>query len=264
MSLFGKVLVVFNLLAAGAFVYFATQDWKGRQTINGAGLRHLLLISGLPLDGPKDFNSKGDTIFQTEGPGGVPTKTVSKKLIEKYFQEDAGGGGDASSPNSLATNAAVPNQVAEVSRVKTKIEEILAQTEKADAKIAILKGWLLYQVETIDERLEVLTLASPEKEDAEDGKPKVRAKTEAELAKDAEELQRRLMARVEAVIATPKPIEAAASTPGRLGLRRRRHRREEGQDRRSRGSRKSPSRAWPRSTRRAPGEVGTPSGPPQH
>jgi hypothetical protein len=210
MSLFGKVLVVINLLIAGAFVYLATQDWKGRQTINGAGLRHILLLAGLPLEGPA--NLAEETPFKVEGPGGVPTKTVSKKLIEKYFQDNAGGG-DASNPNTLATNAAVPSQVAEVSRVKSKIEEILTRTERPEEKIALLKGWLLYQVESMDERIEVLALVSPEKEDAEDGKPKIRPKTEAELARDAEELQRRLMARFEGVIAAPKPIDATVSTP---------------------------------------------------
>ena len=107
MTLFGKVLLVFNLLAAGGFVYLATQDWKGRQNINATGLRYDLLVRGLPLDGPANFSTDDETPFRVDGPGGVPSKTVSKKLLEVYFQAVPG---DA----TLGGGSAVPNQLAEV------------------------------------------------------------------------------------------------------------------------------------------------------
>ena len=56
MRLFGILLIVVNLLAGAGFVYLATQDWKGRQEINAAGLRHVLLLQGLPLEGA-EFNA---------------------------------------------------------------------------------------------------------------------------------------------------------------------------------------------------------------
>jgi hypothetical protein len=65
MTLFGKILLVFNLLLAAGFVYLATQDWKGRQTISAAGLRHILLVSGLPLDAPAGGSDDPESVLET-------------------------------------------------------------------------------------------------------------------------------------------------------------------------------------------------------
>jgi hypothetical protein len=207
MSLFGKILLVVNLLAAGGFVYLATQDWKGRQSITAAGLRHQLPLVGLPLDGPADFPPSGETPFRHEGAGGVPTETVSKKLLEAYFQGVGGAGAD---PNTLSVPTAVPNQIAEVQRVKRKLEEILSRTEAPAEKATLLRGWLLYQVETTPERFAVLHLSAPDRIDAESGK--TRAKTPEEMSKDVEELQRRLTARVDGALSPPKGVDPSVST----------------------------------------------------
>jgi hypothetical protein len=214
MTLFGKLLVVFNLLAGGAFVYFATQDWKGRQTINASGQRHLILLQGVPLDGPDNFSADDETKFVIEGPGGIPTKTISKKLLEGYFQ--AAPPGDK--PTSLGVITPVPNQLAELKRVKAKVEEILTKTESDAEKVQLLKGWLLYQVETFDERLDILELAGNEKLDTTMAKPFVRAKNAEEIKQDAENLQKRLFARFDAVLAPPAidPSLATALTDAEL------------------------------------------------
>jgi len=215
MSLFGKILLVVNLLAAGGFTYLAMQDYygekakgNGRQNIAAAGLRHQLILTGLPLDGPPNIPADGETSFRFEGAGGVPVETVSKKLLDSYFQ---GIGAPGADPNTLYVNTAVPNQLAEVARVKTKIEELLSKAEGAPGRIGLLKGWLLYQVETFAERVDLLALAASDKEDAETGKP--RAKSPDELNKDAEELQRRLMLRIDGVLAAPKGLDPAVTTP---------------------------------------------------
>lgn len=82
MRLFGILLLVFILLAGGGYVYLASQDYKGRQQINAAALRHVLLVQGLPLEG-EDFNTEDETPFEVLMAGGESTKTVSKKLLEK-------------------------------------------------------------------------------------------------------------------------------------------------------------------------------------
>lgn len=208
MSLFGKLLLVVNLLAAGGFVYLATQDWKGRQTINAAGLRHVILLTGLPLDGPTNFSSDDETSFVVEGPGGVPTRTISKKLLESYFQ--AGASAEAG-PNSLGTTGAVPNQLAEVRRVKAKVEELLGKAANDAERIQLLRGWLLYQAETFATRNEVLALTSTERDDPDSGKS--RPRTEDELKQAADELQKLLLARIDAVLEAPRAPDAAATTP---------------------------------------------------
>ena len=89
MRWFGILLIFFNLLAGAGFVYLATQDWKGRQTIVAAGLKQLLVLTGLPIEpapGGEAFDTVEDeTPFNIEMGGGESTKTVSKKLLESYF-----------------------------------------------------------------------------------------------------------------------------------------------------------------------------------
>lgn len=190
MSLLGKLLLVVNLLAAAGFVYLATQNWKGRQTITAAGLRTQLLITGLPLDDERIADRKYEEdevpfVFR-EGPGGVPTETISKKILDVYFQ--AGPGGDGSTAGSLA-GGAVTSQIAEAKRVRAKIEENLKAAPGPAEKVALLKEWLLWQAETYDERLEYQALIE---------------------ARNADELEKRLLARFDGVIAAPKAADEEA------------------------------------------------------
>jgi hypothetical protein len=227
MSLFGKILLVVNLLAAGGFTYLAMQDYygekvkgNGRQNIAAMGLRHVIVLQGMPLGGVKDSkdgvppdvdtmpaDANAEIPFRAEGPGGIPVKTVSKKFLDSYFQNV---GAASSDPNTLAVSTAVPNQIGEVARVKAKIEEILNRTEGPAEKAALLRGWLLYQVETTPERFAVLQLSAPDRIDAESGK--TRAKTPEEMSKDVEELQRRLTARVDGALSPPKGVDPSVST----------------------------------------------------
>lgn len=50
MSILGKVFAILNVLAAGAFVYFAFADWSQRQLWSYACLRQDLALDGLPVD----------------------------------------------------------------------------------------------------------------------------------------------------------------------------------------------------------------------
>src|SRR5262245_34811972 len=148
---------------------------NGRQNITATGLRNILVLQGIPLGGVKDSKdgippdvdampseANAEIPFRAEGPSGAPVRTVSKTLLESYFQ-GAGGGGDG---NSLAVTTAVPNQLAEVQRVKRKVEEILTQTQGISEKLNLLRGWLVYEVETFPERLRVLELSAADRIDA--------------------------------------------------------------------------------------------------
>jgi hypothetical protein len=217
MRLFGILLTIVNLLAAGAFVYLSTQDWKGRQTINAAGIRHLLLLQGLPLEGPDFDTAEDETPFAVEMGGGESTKTVSKKLLESYFQNTtapaaAPAATEAAAPSSkvpLATNTAVTNQIAEVKRVQALLKAELAKDAPPAGKLALLKGWLLYQAENYDTRLEYLALSSTI--DAKTGA----AKTDEQLKADVTKLETILDARF-AVVVNPPSLTASpldAGTP---------------------------------------------------
>lgn len=160
MGLFGKILLVLNLLLSGGFVYFVVQDWKGRQTITAAGLRHKMLLEGVPLqggpdtlparvtagsDGYSDFTSE-KIPFVIEGPGNVRTTTVSPELLYAYF--NAAGGADASSP--LAGNTPVASQMAEVKRVFN----VLKGQQNVQERNAFVAEALLRLAENFEERSE--------------------------------------------------------------------------------------------------------------
>jgi hypothetical protein len=214
---FGIVLIVLNLLAGAGFVYLATQDWKGRQTITAAGVRNLLLLQGLPLEpppnAPEGFDAEDETPFVVEMGGGESTKTISKKLLESYFQANAaytpppvtGTDGTAAPVPSrvpLGSTAVVTNQIAEVKRVQALLKAELGKEGLAPAeKLALLRTWVLYQAETYDTRLEYLALLSLKDVAGKD-------KTPEQLAADAAKLEAILEARFAAVLAKPQATES--------------------------------------------------------
>lgn len=218
MRLFGILLIIFNLLAGVGFVYLATQDWKGRQTITAAGLRHILLLKGLPLEpppgAPEGFDTAEDeTPFVVEMGGAESTKTISKKLLESYFQanavapptSDATPGG---ARIALATGAqAVTNQISEVKRVQQLINSELAKDGlSATDKLALLRSLLLYQAENYDLRLEYMALTSPT--DA-NGRPK----SEEKLKEDIAKLTAILESRFKAVLDKPQMSDSPILDP---------------------------------------------------
>jgi hypothetical protein len=218
MRLFGILLIVANLIAGGAFVYLATQDWQGRQRITARGLQHLLLLQGLPLEGP-DLSSdpEGETPFVVEMGGGESTKTISKKLLENYFQTvltaaPAAAAADPAAPAAAATGGPSPllpaanqtvvtNQLAEVKRVRGLVDDRL-KDGTADEKARLLRGWLLYQAENFELRSAYLQLLSVAKVTGA-------AKTPEERAADIDKAKEQLLARFDAVISAPDAARAA-------------------------------------------------------
>lgn len=190
MTLFGKILLVFNLLLAAGFVYLATQDWKGRQTINAAAVRHIVLVSGLPVGGEPGEPATVPTGPDAEVPfkilmaGGFRTDTVSPKLLDTYFANNAA----ADTPLGKGT---VASQIGEIKRVKGVIDQTLAGADGQAAKVALLKGWLLAGAETYDERAAILGFVRDE---------------------NVAELEKVLAARFAAVAEAPKPATDEAKT----------------------------------------------------
>ncbi|MDB5309756.1 MAG: hypothetical protein JWO38_3958 [Gemmataceae bacterium] len=181
MSILGKLLLVVNLLAAGGFGYLALQDWKGRQAITAAGLRHVILLQGVPLDGGPDqlparvastsdgFHDYASTEipFRVEMAGGVPTESVSPELLYAYFaaagSAGAGpagpvGGDAAGGAGSLAGPTPVASQMAELKRVYGILKAEIQKKDGGAARTAQAGAWLLLQAESIEERIETLVL----------------------------------------------------------------------------------------------------------
>jgi hypothetical protein len=202
MRWFGILLIVVNLLAAAGFLYVATDDWQGRQAITAMGLRHVLLVQGLPVEPPPGvpdgFAAENETPFVVDMGGGESTKTVGKKVLESYFASVSGGATAAGEGKvALAANTPVTNQVAEVKRVQGLIKAKLGEAGLgADNKIVLLRGWLLFQAENYETRLKYLTLIEK---------------------KDAAELEKLLDARFAAALAKPQPVDSPVAAPGGAG-----------------------------------------------
>ena len=194
MSTLGKVLLVFNLLIGGGFAYLAIQDWQGRQTIAAAGLRHIILLNGLPFgDQPGDPDAvptdpEAEIPFVVVGPGGKATTTVGPALLKSYFQPAAAGTADKTDV-ALAVADPVPTQLAEVRRVYALVKTHLEGQDGAAARAAAAFKLLELQAETLDERQQFLALRAAGKGD---------------------DLRDRLYARFDRVLKAPEKADTSA------------------------------------------------------
>jgi hypothetical protein len=109
MSLFGKILAVLNVVAAIAFVYFATTDYAKRQAWAQSAFRHELQITGLPVD-DKVVDVDGVPIVENMTPAtlqqvftgiGQPVKTQREEVNRVRTQLQA----KADDPNIQGTKA---------------------------------------------------------------------------------------------------------------------------------------------------------------
>ena len=216
MRWFGILLIVINLLAGAGFVYLATQDWKGRQAITAMGVRHLLQLQGLPVEPPPGatdgFNAEDETPFVIEMGGGESTKTIGKKLLENYFtaagaaSAPAAPGADPAAPApaprvALSATTPVTNQIAEVKRVQALIKAELAKDLPPAEKVALLKGWVLYQAENYDTRVEYKKLTE------------TTGKTPEQLKEDEAKLEAILDARFASALAKPQVTDSPLVAP---------------------------------------------------
>ena len=113
MTILGKLLIVFNLLAAGAFAYFTLGDWKARKELTKAAIVRHIQLNGTPVEGPAappaDLD-KDDVPFKADV-NGVPYETLPKAVVAAAVP--AGG--------SELGGGAVYNQTEEVKRVQDKV-----------------------------------------------------------------------------------------------------------------------------------------------
>jgi hypothetical protein len=117
MSILGKLLIVFNLLAAGAFAWFTLENWKLRQDLTFAALEREVKLRGLPVDAgepPADLD-KDRVVFKIEtSPGGSILETLSKKDAAKLLPA-----GDSVYGNNEGD--LIADQSAEVKRAQKKV-----------------------------------------------------------------------------------------------------------------------------------------------
>lgn len=145
MSILGKLLIVFNLLAAAAFTYFTVENWRVRQEITWAAINRQMQLEGFAVEAqatpPTSDELGSDRVaFYFVGPGGLVYQSIPKDRFEKLVPrggEEFGG-------------APVANQTDEVKRLKDVVAaSIPAQGEP---RFAALRTYLINLARTGAER----------------------------------------------------------------------------------------------------------------
>lgn len=173
MSIFGKVLILFNLLAATVFVYVAAVDWAARYKWAYAVYRQDLTLHGLPLDERKEdvFDNSlaveklsDNTLRQVFGSFGEPVKTQIEEVarLQRRVNDElnAVADPDAKKKKWLEIFAPLANNHAELDAIRKRA---------ADPKVT----WSELEKETADLFTEVQTA-----ETDDEGKMTVQPKTE--------------------------------------------------------------------------------------
>jgi len=145
MTILGKVLLFFNLIAAGAVVYFATQSWTVRQNENYTALKYYLWIQGLPSESAPIPPMPADPaeIDQTQVPLGSDSDpyrmgrghsvfSIPYGVLKKHFEN--ADKGPYSSPNPANSRSG------EVKRVRELLENTIESMKTDTERLAFLVG----------------------------------------------------------------------------------------------------------------------------
>jgi hypothetical protein len=114
MGILGKLLIVFNLLAAGAFAYLTLGNWKARQDLAWAEASREIKLRGYPVEPPEKPPSgvdKDNTAFVFQVNEGTRLETLSGKKLNALTPP---GG-------QVYGGEAVADQTAEVKRLQPKV-----------------------------------------------------------------------------------------------------------------------------------------------
>lgn len=168
MSGLGKILIVLNLLAAGAFMYFSMENWKVRQELTYAAFRNEVQLRGIPLEAPANVTVDSESVpfvFTVNPNTEIDSiqKTTLDKLIPKG--DDVYGG------------PPVADQTAELKRLREKIFGLITSADGAAEKRNQLKRYLVNYAKNGAERDGINALF-----DLKDAKRKAYARGDLPLA----------------------------------------------------------------------------------
>ncbi len=138
MSILGKLLIVFNLLAAGAFAYFTLENWKLRQGLTWEAFDRQVRLEGVTLEAgaAQPDLSPRRVAFHIKMPNGGPVYTsIPKDRFESLIPQ--GGTRFGGEP--------VADQTTEINRVQQKVLASLPLVEGQvpPARLIALRMYLL-------------------------------------------------------------------------------------------------------------------------
>jgi hypothetical protein len=129
-GLFSKILIVLNILAAGAFFYMGAQVYSKRQEWTLSVFRHTVMLRGLPVEGGAISGSYYPFDYQITDP--VRLSKIDKSVLEKVVP--AGG--------SELGGELVNSQSAEIKRVEQKVNGTIDAADSAPAKLGLILKYL--------------------------------------------------------------------------------------------------------------------------
>lgn len=138
MATFGKILAVFNVLAAILFLIIAGKDYGTQQSWAYTEFRHRLAITGLPVD--------KDDIDENEPDKDYPVaERMTPGVVKQVFEGYDGDTNDLGGPG-------VKTLFEEVDRVKAKARDNVTKAQPKDQPL-LLKKYLLGLAKTLGERM---------------------------------------------------------------------------------------------------------------
>lgn len=153
MGIFGKILIVLNLLAMGGVAYLASLDWAKRQEWAFAALSHEIKVEGLPVEGPNpppaDLDQKEYAPFVFNGESGQFTE-IKRTDLGKIIPPGGEPWG----------SAVVASQEEEVKRLEGVVFGLLERAASAADRRNLLATFLLNLAETGEERDGIYALLS--------------------------------------------------------------------------------------------------------
>jgi chromosome segregation ATPase len=158
MNLFGKILVVFNILAAIAFFVIGAMDYSQRSQWSYSHFRHQIALHGLPVANEDNTwrlpgrsvssdltdNTLND-IFSTVG--GIPSKTQIDELtkVESQIQTEVDGASSIADKSAVLARYLIPLQKSGADR-----DAIIAQLRAAKDPAAIEALWKTLDAAFVD------------------------------------------------------------------------------------------------------------------
>jgi hypothetical protein len=127
MSILGKVLIFFNLLAAGAFGYFTLENWRVRQDLTWAAFQRQVQLDGIPVEpqGTAPPDLEADRVPFIIEINTVRYESVPKAKLDAIIP----AGGD------IYGGGGVKDQTEEIKRVQKKVFDHIAATAANDQKL---------------------------------------------------------------------------------------------------------------------------------
>jgi len=147
-STLGRVLIILNLLAAGAFIYVGLMDRKIREDAAFRVFLHEFAIAGLPLEDGKAVVDADHVAIDFQYSNSQAIDQLNRRSFSQLFIPVRGG----QELDEAAGKEPITSLLAEVKRTQNRVNEVLDSIEAVPVRIDKLYAYLINQAKTFEER----------------------------------------------------------------------------------------------------------------